>query len=1302
MGPSNGTSDPAGLVGNSYVVGQLQASGQTSGNYNINYVVGDYKILPADVLLVRANNLSEVYGTGTPYSIASAEYQQAGTGYLTLTGSGTNNNFSYTDGTTNGNVNFTLTPTSGAYSTSGNLAVGNYAVGATSIVKGTNFTDFVVVGNHSVTQKSLTPSATAGVSKTYDGTTNMTGLALGTSGSMAGDLVAASGTGAFASKNAGTNLSYSVTSLALSGADAGNYYLSGGGTLSGTNGTITPAALTLAAATDSKTYDGTTNSSGVVTSTGLVAGDSLSGASQSFASKNVLGTNGSTLQVNGGYTVSDGNGGANYTVSTSTASGTITPKALTVSGITASNKVYDGTTAATVNTGAASLSGLVVGDMVNVSASGAFGDKNVGTAKTVTLSSGYSGADVGNYAITSQGTTSADITAKAITVSATGTNRVYDGTVNDAVSLASAGVLASDVVSFANTAATFADKNVGTAKTVSVSGISASGTDAGNYSLSNTTASTIANITVKSLSVTGETAANKVYDTTTTATLTGGTLSGVIAGDTVTLTQTGSFASKNVGTGIVVTAADTLGGTDAGNYTLVQPTGLSANIVPAILTVTANDSAKIVTTSDPNFASTSDVSYSGFLNGETASVVGGALSITRSNTAIQSAGTYNGVLVPSGLSASNYAINYVNGNFTIVPASQLLITANNVSSVYGGAAALSVGSVQYLNSSNSVIYTLTQISASGSTSTYSDGVGGTVSFALGASGPLSTGGSLVVGNYAVTGSGVTQAGGNFSGGPVYVGVQTVTPKALNVTGVTAANKVYDATTAATLGGGTVTALGSDAVTLSTAGASGSFASKNVGASIAVTASGYTISGADAGNYTLGQPTGLSANITPAMLNVTGVTAANKVYDTTTTATLTGGTLSGVIAGDTVTLTQTGSFASKNAGTGIVVTATDTLGGTDAGNYTLVQPSGLSANITPAMLNVTGVTAANKVYDTTTTATLTGGTVTALGSDAVTLSTAGASGSFASKNVGASIAVTASGYTISGADAGNYSLGQPTGLTSSIASRAITIAAPDNVTKTFDGNTSVPSSYAPVIVSGGVGEGILSNSLAYTSPDAGTGKQVIVSNVVMNDGNGGNNYNVTYVDSTSGVINVSATPVSPIPSLTTTTIVPYITASEIGMGTSISTGTLIETSAFGASVGSRSTPSDGMLAMENSSGAGKPQEAGGLGEAQLAGFERLPIQQVLVEIPSEAPLHNTINLIETLRPYKREVETILQVLSADGNSLPPQVGYDIQSGLLKFSKVQEISMLQILALDHLGKPMRLLMFLTLSVANGGRR
>src|SRR5206468_538670 len=91
----------------------------------------------------------------------------------------------------------------------------------------------------------------------------------------------------------------------------------------------------------------------IPTVSGVQPGDSVTGLSQAYQSKNVLGTNGSTLAVTA-YTVNDGNSGGDYAVTTVTVSGTITKAALTISAVTDS-KVYDGTTA---SSGIPTVSGL--------------------------------------------------------------------------------------------------------------------------------------------------------------------------------------------------------------------------------------------------------------------------------------------------------------------------------------------------------------------------------------------------------------------------------------------------------------------------------------------------------------------------------------------------------------------------------------------------------------------------------------------------------------------------------------------------------------------------------------------------------------------------------------------------------------------------------------------------------------------------------------------------------------------------------------------------------------------------------
>ena len=281
------------------------------------------------------------------------------------------------------------------------------------------------------------------------------------------------------------------------------------------------------------------------------------------------GADGSDYYLSGGTTLSGSNG-------------SITPKALTVSGITASNKIYDGSSSATVSTTGAVYAGLVSGDMLSVSSTGTFSNKNVGNGKIVTLSSSYSGADVGNYTITGQSGTTANITPAILTAIVTAPNKVYDGNTTSTPMLAITGGLVGNETVTASGTATFNSKDVATANLVTVNNtVLTNGSNGGlasNYVLASGE-TVAAHITPATLTLSGTAASNKVYDGSTNATLTGGTLNGMVAGDTVTLAQTGTFASKNVGTGIPVTVTDNLSGSSAGNYILVvQPTGLAANI----------------------------------------------------------------------------------------------------------------------------------------------------------------------------------------------------------------------------------------------------------------------------------------------------------------------------------------------------------------------------------------------------------------------------------------------------------------------------------------------------------------------------------------------------------------------------------------------------------------------------------------------------------------------------------------------------------------------------------------------------
>jgi hypothetical protein len=158
--------------------------------------------------------------------------------------------------------------------------------------------------------------------------------------------------------------------------------------------------------------------------------------------------------------------------------------------------------------------------------------------------------------------------------------------------------------------------------------------------------------------------------------------------------------------------------------------------------------------------------------------------------------------------------------------------------------------------------------------------------------------------------------------------------------------------------------------LSVGNATGAFADKNAATGKNVAITGITLTGADADNYTLASNTATTtASISRASItDVSGITAADKVYDATTTATLNtaDATFAGMVTGDQLSVgSATGVFADKNAAVGKTVAITGiTLTGADADNYTLASNTATTtASISRANItDVSGITAADKVYD----------------------------------------------------------------------------------------------------------------------------------------------------------------------------------------------------------------------------------------------------------------------------------------------------------------------------------------------------
>jgi hypothetical protein len=564
----------------------------------------------------------------------------------------------------------------------------------------------------------------------------------------------------------------------------------------------------------------------------------------------------------------------------------------------------------------------------------AFASKNAGNGKTVTATGlSLSGTAAGNYQLASTGAiTTANITARALTISATGVNKTYDGTPNATVTL-SDDRLSGDNLTTSYTTAFFANKNVGSGKTVSVSGFSVSGADAANYTAS-TTATTTADISAKGLTVSGVTADNKAYDGTTAATLSTNAVAfaGVIGAEIVDLVTNGytaTFASPDIGTNIAVTVSGlTVGGPDATNYTLAQPTELTANITASALTVTgitANDKAYDGTTTAT--LNLSGATLNGVASGDavTLNIANAAGAFADGNVGTGKTVTVSGLAL-AGPDAGNYTLTQptTTANITTVPLSVAGVTANN--KVYDGTtvATLNVASAALVGVVSGDAVMLNTASATGVFANANVGTAKPVSLT-----GLALSGAKAA-NYTLT-QPVTTA--------------DITTATLTAS-ITAGNKTYDGSTAATIVTSSLSGvLGNEDVSL-TAGTA-AFGDKRVGNGKTVTATGLSLSGTAAGNYQLATTGAITtANITARSLTISA-TGVNKVYDGTTAATVI--LTDDRIADDVLTTSYTAAtFADANAASGKTVNVSGiTVIGTDSGNYIFSSTATTTADITPA-------------------------------------------------------------------------------------------------------------------------------------------------------------------------------------------------------------------------------------------------------------------------------------------------------------------------------------------------------------------
>ena len=440
-----------------------------------------------------------------------------------------------------------------------------------------------------ITKRLITVTAVTGT-KTYDGTIDSSGIPTITSGAIASGDTEPTWTQTFNNKNVGAGTKMLTPAGLINDGNSGNNYAYT--YLAVSTGTINKRPITVTAETDTKTYNGNTSSVGIpiITSGSIATGDTAPTWTQTFDNKNV-GTN--KVLTSAGL-VNDGNGGNNYAYTYATdTTGIINPKILTVSaaGITPTNKIYDGDTSASLTIGSPSLVGVVSPDVVTLVTSGvtgAFVDRNIGTAKTVNISGlTLAGAGAGNYTLT-QPIRTANITKKPITINAVTDTKTYDGT------LASSGIPTLSVstplaVGDSQPAwtQTFNNKNAGTSKVLTPYGLVNDGNSGLNYLYTYASVSTgvINKLAITVIAISD----SKAYDGLVTSSglplLSGATP--LAPGDTEPVwSQT--FANKNVGTGKTINPAGSVNdGNGGNNYAYNFVPDVSGVITVRAITVTA-------------------------------------------------------------------------------------------------------------------------------------------------------------------------------------------------------------------------------------------------------------------------------------------------------------------------------------------------------------------------------------------------------------------------------------------------------------------------------------------------------------------------------------------------------------------------------------------------------------------------------------------------------------------------------------------------------------------------------------------
>ena len=1026
------------------------AGDDVTASYAITYVDGNLKVTPKDLTITAASD-NKVYDgealtnagyTNTALAVGDSIESVAVNGSQTIVGSSAN-----------------AASSAVIKNAAGEDVTASYAI-------------TYIDGTLTVTPKTLTITANSDT-KTYDGealtNAGYTNTALATGDSI--ESIAVNGSQTIVGSSANTASAAVIKNAAGEDVTACYTITYPAGTL-----TVTPKTLTITAASDTKEYDGTALTNAGYTNTALAAGDSIESVNVA-GSQTIVGSSGNTGSAAVIRNAAGEDVTASYAITYVDGTLTVTPKALTITAAS-DTKEYDG---AALTNGDYTNTALAEGDIiesVTVEGSQLTVGSSANTASAAVIKNA-AGEDVtACYTITYPVGT-LEVTPKAVTITALGDTKPYDGTAltrNEFTNTILAEGDSIEAVTITGSRTVYGTSaNVPSEAKI----VNAAGEDVtASYTIRYTNGSL--EITRIPMTITAG-SDTKIYDGTP---LTNNTHTdrGLVEGESVNAvtiegSQTNVGSSDNVPSNAVIHNAAGDDVTDSYSITYINGL-LEVTADPSVIITAANDTKvydgtaltnggyTITKLAEGDSLRSVDVNGSQTIVGESANVPSNAVIVNGAGVDV----------------TGNYGITYVNGTLTVTPKA-LTISAASGTKEYDGTA-LTNG--EYTSTALAEGDSIESVTVTGSQTTVGES-DNTPSGAV----IRNAAGEDVTASYAITYS---------------YGTLTVTPKALTITAASD-SQVYDGTALTNDGyDNTALAEGDSIESVTVAGSQTTVGESDNTPSNAVirNAAGEDVTGC----YTITYPTG-TLTVTPKAVTITAA-SDNKVYDGEALIN-SGYTNTALADGDiieSVTVAGSQTIVGSSANTGSAAVIHNAAGEDVTASYTITYVDG-TLTVTPKALTITAASG-TKEYDGTA---LTDGEYT---------STALAEGdSIESVTVtGSQTTVGESDNTPSGAVIRNaagedvtacYTITYPTG-TLTVTPKALTITV-NSETKVYDGIALTNDGYTNTSLAAGdsIESVNVAGSQTIVGSSANTGSAAVIRNAAGEDMTA--SYTISYIDGT---------------------------------------------------------------------------------------------------------------------------------------------------------------------------------------------